>query len=68
MTSSSSPVYPVKSPKDYPSGDDHLLWPVMTDWGMLFAGMVIASVPLLVLYLAMSRQFISGLTAGALKG
>ena len=40
----------------------------MTDWGLLFAGMVIASIPLLALYLAMSRQFISGLTAGALKG
>ncbi len=40
----------------------------MTDWSLVFAGMLIASLPLLVVYLAMSRQFISGLTSGALKG
>lgn len=40
----------------------------MTDWGLLFAGMLMASLPLLLLYLLMSRQFIEGLTAGAVKG
>ncbi|NLJ68213.1 MAG: carbohydrate ABC transporter permease [Firmicutes bacterium] len=54
--------------KTIPLGMTIFFGQFMTDWGMLFAGMVIASVPLLVLYLAMSRQFISGLTAGALKG
>lgn len=39
-----------------------------TDWGMLFAGMIMASLPLMALYLAMSKQFIRGLTAGAVKG
>jgi len=39
-----------------------------TDWGVVFAGMLLASVPLLVLYLLMSQQFIKGLTAGAVKG
>lgn len=39
-----------------------------TNWGVVFAGMVLASLPLLGLYLLMSRQFIKGLTAGAVKG
>lgn len=54
--------------KTIPLGMTIFFGQYMTDWGLLFAGMVIASIPLLVLYLAMSRQFISGLTAGALKG
>jgi raffinose/stachyose/melibiose transport system permease protein len=40
----------------------------MTNWALVFAGMVLASLPLLVLYLLMSRQFIAGLTSGAVKG
>ncbi len=40
----------------------------MTNWSLVFAGMLITSLPLLVVYLVMSRQFISGLTSGALKG
>jgi ABC-type glycerol-3-phosphate transport system permease component len=39
----------------------------MSAWGPLFAGFVIASVPLLVLFFAFMRQFISGLTSGAVK-
>lgn len=38
-----------------------------TDWGLLFAGLVIATIPLATLYLFMSKQFINGLTAGAIK-
>ena len=40
----------------------------LIDWSLVFSGMVLASLPLLVLYLLMSRQFIAGLTAGAVKG
>ncbi len=40
----------------------------LIDWSLVFSGMVLASLPLLVIYLAMSRQFIEGLTAGAVKG
>ena len=39
-----------------------------TNWGLVFAGMVMASLPLLVLYILLSQQFIKGLTAGAVKG
>lgn len=40
----------------------------LTDWSLVFSGMLLASLPLLIVYLLMSRQFISGLTAGAVKG
>lgn len=40
----------------------------LIDWSLVFSGMVLASLPLLVVYLVMSRQFIDGLTAGAVKG
>lgn len=54
--------------KTIPLGMTLFFGQYMTDWSLLFAGMVIASVPLLIMYLTMSKQFISGLTAGALKG
>ncbi len=38
------------------------------DWGPLFAGLTIAALPVVMLYLILSEQFIKGLTAGAVKG
>ncbi len=38
------------------------------DYGMAAASLVVATVPVLVLYLLLSDKFIKGLTAGALKG
>lgn len=38
-----------------------------TNWPVLLAGLVISIVPILVLFLLMQRQFIRGLTVGALK-
>jgi N-acetylglucosamine transport system permease protein len=39
-----------------------------TNWGTLFAGLVMVMVPTLVVYLFFQRQITEGLTAGALKG
>ncbi len=39
-----------------------------SQWGVLFAGLCLAALPLVVLYLVLSEQFIKGLTAGAVKG
>ena len=39
-----------------------------SNWGMVFAGVLIAAAPMVILFLAMTEQFIKGLTAGALKG
>lgn len=37
-------------------------------WGALFAGLTLAALPVIILYLILSEQFIKGLTAGAVKG
>jgi raffinose/stachyose/melibiose transport system permease protein len=39
-----------------------------TEWGLVFASVVVSTAPVVVAYLLMTRQFQSGLTAGALKG
>ena len=40
---------------------------LQTNWPVLLAGLVISFLPVLVVFLAMQRQFMAGLTAGALK-
>ncbi len=42
--------------------------PYSTDWGLVFAYVFIASIPIATAYLFAQKEFISGLTAGALKG
>ncbi|MCL5772319.1 MAG: carbohydrate ABC transporter permease [Actinobacteria bacterium] len=39
-----------------------------TQWGMVFAVLTTASVPLIIFYLIISKQFIRGLSEGAFKG
>jgi ABC-type glycerol-3-phosphate transport system permease component len=39
-----------------------------TDHGMIAAGVTIATLPIILMYIIMQRQFVSGITAGALKG
>lgn len=39
-----------------------------TSWGLVFAASVIAIVPVIAIFVAFQRQFVSGLTAGAVKG
>ncbi len=38
------------------------------DYGLQMAGTVIGVIPVLILFLALQREFVSGLTSGALKG
>ena len=39
-----------------------------TDWEQVFAALTIGSLPIILLYIIMQRQFIQGLTAGSVKG
>jgi ABC-type glycerol-3-phosphate transport system permease component len=39
-----------------------------TEYGMLFAGIVLVTLPILAVYLALQRQIVRGIAAGALKG
>lgn len=41
---------------------------LMTEWGVVLAGMVIACLPIIVLFLLMQKSFVRGMTAGAVKG
>ncbi|MFD1718653.1 carbohydrate ABC transporter permease [Georgenia deserti] len=40
----------------------------LTDYPLLFTGVVIASVPMAVAYVLLQRYFVAGITAGAVKG
>jgi raffinose/stachyose/melibiose transport system permease protein len=48
-------------------GVTRLFGQYQTDWTKVLATLTMATVPILLLYLAMSKQFIKGLTAGAIK-
>lgn len=39
-----------------------------TNWTAILAGIIIASIPIIVLYMLLSKSFISGLTEGSVKG
>lgn len=39
-----------------------------TDWGVLLAGLVIAALPIVVLFIALQRYFVAGVAAGSVKG
>lgn len=39
-----------------------------TEWQQVFAALSVASLPMILLYVIMQRQFIQGLTAGSVKG
>lgn len=38
------------------------------DYGILFAGIVVVTIPILLVYLALQKHLVKGVTAGALKG
>ncbi|WP_163099085.1 carbohydrate ABC transporter permease [Peribacillus alkalitolerans] len=38
-----------------------------TDWSLLFAGLALSIIPVVIVFFVMSKQFIEGLTAGAIK-
>jgi raffinose/stachyose/melibiose transport system permease protein len=57
-----------ESLKTLPLGLTVFMGQFSTDWPVLFAGLTVAALPVIVLYIFLSRQFIAGLTAGAVKG
>ena len=53
--------------KTLPQGLTTFMGEVGTDWGVLFSGLTLSALPIIILYIALSRQFINGMTAGAIK-
>lgn len=54
--------------KTIPSGLMNFRDALQTDWGVLLAGMVIAALPIIVMFICMQKYFIRGMTAGSVKG
>ncbi|MEX2415570.1 MAG: carbohydrate ABC transporter permease [Paenibacillaceae bacterium] len=53
--------------KTIPVGMLTLFGQYSTDWSVLFAGLTLSSLPMLVIFFIASKQFMEGLTAGAVK-
>ncbi len=53
--------------KTLPQGLTIFMGEYNTDWGVLFAGLALASLPITLVYIVLSKQFIQGLTQGAIK-
>jgi raffinose/stachyose/melibiose transport system permease protein len=51
-----------------PLGLQTFFFEYSVEWGHLFAALAMATIPVIVVYVLMQRQFIQGLTAGAVKG
>lgn len=49
-------------------GVTRLFGQYQTDWSKVLAVLTLSSIPVVLLYLLMSKQFIKGMTAGAVKG
>lgn len=39
-----------------------------TEWGLVFASVVISALPVMIAYMLLTRQFVAGISAGAIKG
>ncbi|WP_066314707.1 carbohydrate ABC transporter permease [Bacillus sp. FJAT-29814] len=53
--------------KTIPVGMLSLFGEYSADWGALFAGLTLSSLPMMILFFIASKQFMEGLTAGAVK-
>lgn len=53
--------------KTLPQGLTVFMGEFATDWGALFAGLTLSALPIIAIYMILSRQFIAGLTSGAVK-
>jgi raffinose/stachyose/melibiose transport system permease protein len=51
--------------KTLPQGLTAFMGEFTTDWGVLFAGLTLAALPITLVYVVLSREFIRGLTSGA---
>jgi len=53
--------------KTLPLGMTVFFGQYQTNWGLLFTALSIAIIPMIILYMLLSKQFVKGLTAGAIK-
>jgi raffinose/stachyose/melibiose transport system permease protein len=53
--------------KTLPQGLTTFMGEYTTNWGVLFAGLTLSAAPITLLYIVLSKQFINGMTQGAVK-
>lgn len=53
--------------KTLPQGLTTFMGEYTTNWGVLFAGLTLSAAPIIIIYILLSRQFINGMTSGAIK-
>jgi raffinose/stachyose/melibiose transport system permease protein len=53
--------------KTLPQGLTIFMGEFNTEWGVLFAGLTLAALPITLVYILLSRQFVAGMTSGAVK-
>ena len=53
--------------KTLPQGLTMFMGEYNTEWGVLFAGLTLAALPITLVYIFLSRQFVVGMTQGAVK-
>lgn len=53
--------------KTLPQGLASFMGEYNTDWGVMFSGLTLSVLPIVIIYILLSKQFISGMTAGAVK-
>lgn len=53
--------------KTLPQGLTTFMGEYNSDWGVLFSGLTLSAAPIIILYIVLSRQFINGMTSGAVK-
>ena len=58
---------PGEATKTVTLGTQMFLGEFQTDWNGVLSALLLATVPVLILYLAFSRQLVHGITAGAVK-
>lgn len=53
--------------KTLPQGLTTFMGEYTTDWGVLFSGLTLSAAPIIIIYIVLSKQFIAGMTSGAVK-
>lgn len=53
---------------DADGGHLFVLWQYVSEYGYAFAGIIMASLPIIILFIFLQKYFIKGLVAGAVKG
>lgn len=53
--------------KTLPQGLTAFMGEYTTNWGVLFAGLTLSALPITIVYILLSKQFIQGMTSGAVK-